>query len=128
MRPPYFGGVPQQRNRPSVPRGGLSNQQRMGGNRMSGIQNRGGVSSQSSQQQLPRTQPQGYKITSSARNQPGSQGAGGDILSGGPQPLSVTELSKADPHQQKQIIGEHLYRAIEPLNPSKAGKITGTKD
>ena len=47
------------------------------------------------------------------------------MLSGGPQPLTVTELAHADPHQQKQIIGEHLYRAIEPLNKSKAGKITG---
>ncbi len=44
---------------------------------------------------------------------------------GGPQSLGITELAKADTVQQKQIIGEHLYRAIEPLNPSKAGKITG---
>ncbi len=72
MRPPYgFGGMPQQRNRPSLPRTGLSsNQQRMGGNRM-GMQNRTGVN-QTTQQQVPRTQPQ-YKMTPTARNQPGMQ-------------------------------------------------------
>ncbi len=47
------------------------------------------------------------------------------MLSGGPQPLLITELAKADAVQQKQIIGEHLYRAIEKMNESKPGKITG---
>ena len=43
----------------------------------------------------------------------------------GPQPLILAELTQADPQQQKQIIGEHLYRAIMQMHPEKAGKITG---
>lgn len=122
MRPQY--NFAQQRNRPSVPRAGMSGQQRMGGNRMGGgIQNRTGMNQGGGQGQMGRNNQPQYKITSTARNQPGAQG---DMLSGGgPQPLVINELAKADSMQQKQIIGEHLYRAIEPLNPSKAGKITG---
>lgn len=34
-------------------------------------------------------------------------------------------LTAADPQQQKQIIGEHLYRQIFAMHPDLSGKITG---
>ena len=39
--------------------------------------------------------------------------------------LSLQQLTSAEPHQQKQIIGEHLYRQIFNMYPQLAGKITG---
>ena len=40
--------------------------------------------------------------------------------------LTLQQLTSAEPHQQKQIIGEHLYRKIYNMYPQLAGKITGT--
>ena len=37
----------------------------------------------------------------------------------------VQMLAQADPQQQKQIIGEQLYRQIYTMHPEPAGKITG---
>ena len=39
--------------------------------------------------------------------------------------LTLQQLTSMDPHQQKQIIGEHLYRKIHKINPQLVG-ITGT--
>ena len=44
-----------------------------------------------------------------------------------PQPTQeqlLTALVQSDPQQQKQIIGEHLYRQIYNMYPDLAGKIT----
>ena len=41
------------------------------------------------------------------------------------QDLTLQQLTSAEPHQQKQIIGEHLYRKIYSMYPQLAGKITG---
>ena len=41
-------------------------------------------------------------------------------------PLSLQSLTQAEPMQQKQIIGEHLYRQIYTMHPDLSGKITGT--
>ena len=40
-------------------------------------------------------------------------------------PLTIEELARADPSQQKQMIGERLYPLIVKQEPEKAGKITG---
>lgn len=40
--------------------------------------------------------------------------------------LSLQSLTQAEPMQQKQIIGEHLYRQIYTMHPDLSGKITGT--
>lgn len=40
--------------------------------------------------------------------------------------LSLQSLTQAEPMQQKQIIGEHLYRQIFAIHPELSGKITGT--
>ena len=46
----------------------------------------------------------------------------------GPAPTDnfVQVLAQSDPQQQKQIIGEQLYRQIYSLHNELAGKITGT--
>ncbi len=40
----------------------------------------------------------------------------------------VATLAQAEPNQQKQLIGEQLYRAIFNTYPEYAGKITGVCD
>ncbi len=37
----------------------------------------------------------------------------------------VQHLAQSEPQQQKQIIGEQLYRQIYPLHPELTDKITG---
>lgn len=37
----------------------------------------------------------------------------------------VSVLTAANPQEQKQIIGEHLYRQIFSMHPELSGKITG---
>ena len=131
-RPLY--GMPQ-RSRPSVPRGGMGlSQQRMNAPATA----RMGAQQRMGQQQVPAQRAQqNFKITPSARNPPGAGGAppvpaGGDRgpagAMGGVSPqdsLSLQQLTSAEPHQQKQIIGEHLYRQIFNMYPQLAGKITG---
>lgn len=63
------------------------------------------------------------QFSAGARNQPGPMSGGGMELGQDPEPLST--LSQTDPMKRKQIIGEHLYRAISASHPDKAGKITG---
>lgn len=45
---------------------------------------------------------------------------GGDNI-----PVNATTLANASPQDQKQILGERLFRAVEKLYPDMAGKITG---
>ena len=42
-----------------------------------------------------------------------------------PQQNLLASLTQSTPQQQKQIIGEHLYREIYAMHPDLAGKITG---
>jgi polyadenylate-binding protein len=39
--------------------------------------------------------------------------------------LTAASLAAADPDQQKQMVGEHLYPKIAARQPDFAGKITG---
>lgn len=104
------------------------NQQRMGN-----PASRMGPQQRQPQGPGPRTQP--FKITPSARNPPGAgapapptgaeRGPGGAVAGSGQESLSLQQLTAAEPHQQKQIIGEHLYRQIFSMYPTFAGKITG---
>lgn len=78
------------------------------------------------------------KFNQSARNQPAPPAANVQP----PAPVTVTAgappsgnapdsanfvhlLTQADPQQQKQLIGEQLYRQIYALHKDLAGKITG---
>ena len=78
-----------------------------------------------------------YKLAPSARNPPraesaqpvamergGARGAMADVAA--QDALTLQQLTSAEPHQQKQMIGEHLYRKIYNMYPQLAGKITGT--
>ena len=132
-RPVY--GMPQ-RSHPSVPRCGMG----MGQQRM----NQPGRMAQqrmAQQQQVQNQRSQSnFKLAPSARNPPGAGGgqavAMGAGERGGPggamadvaaqDALTLQQLTSAEPHQQKQIIGEHLYRKIYNMYPQLAGKITGT--
>jgi polyadenylate-binding protein len=65
--------------------------------------------------------PAKYQLNPGARNQPD---LAGDLVNVNiPEPLST--LAQTDPLKRKQIIGEHLYRAVASTHPDKAGKITG---
>lgn len=77
------------------------------------------------------------KFSQSARNQPGPPavpsvpgGAAATPATGNAQAAPTTDivqlLAQSEPQQQKQIIGEQLYRQIYTLHPEPAGKITGT--
>ena len=43
----------------------------------------------------------------------------------GQEPLTLQELSAADPKQQQQMLGERLFPLIQNFNFNLAGKITG---
>lgn len=43
----------------------------------------------------------------------------------GQEPLTASMLAAAQPHEQKQMLGERLYPLIDSMYPSLAGKITG---
>lgn len=55
-----------------------------------------------------------------ATAQPGAPAAGAT-----PSDNLLGMLTAAEPQQQKQIIGEHLYRQIFSMHPDLSGKITG---
>lgn len=55
-----------------------------------------------------------------ATAQPGAPAAGAT-----PSDNLLGMLTSAEPQQQKQIIGEHLYRQIFNMHPELSGKITG---
>lgn len=126
-----FGFMPNQRRamgggpRPQMPRPGG---QRMGG--------RGGMD----RMQQSSMQSQQMKFNQSARNQPAPPAANVQptapvsVTTGAPPSASgnaadssnfVQVLAQADPQQQKQLIGEQLYRKIYNIHNELAGKITG---
>jgi len=59
---------------------------------------------------------------SAAGNGAGASGADG---AEGHQGLTAAALAAAEPDQQKQMVGEHLYPKIAARQPDYAGKITG---
>jgi polyadenylate-binding protein len=61
--------------------------------------------------------PQQQMMMQQAQQQPSQAGAGGDF--------SDEALASADPHTQKNMIGERLYPLIREHQPEQAGKITG---
>lgn len=80
------------------------------------------------------------KFSQSARNQPAPPAASTVVPPGpvtvptgvpaaataGPDSSSFVQLlTQSDPQQQKQLIGEQLYRQIYALHKELAGKITG---
>ena len=73
---------------------------------------------------------QRVKFTSSARNPPGPPPQAQvtpsqpDVAPDAHSTL-LTTLAQATTQQQKQIIGEHLYREIYSMHADLAGKITG---
>lgn len=64
--------------------------------------------------QAPRTVPL-YKYTS----QPA-------VRVGGQEPLTASLLAAAPPQDQKQMLGDRLFPLIQAMQPTLAGKITGT--
>ena len=115
---PYGGGVgPQQRNRNGLPRAAM-NPSRMptpqGNNRINQQQPR--MQTQSVAQSGQRT---GAKFNPTARTMQGSS-------PGAPTSQEFLQvLTNSGPQQQKQLIGEELYRLIYPVHSDLAGKITG---
>jgi polyadenylate-binding protein len=75
--------------------------------------------------------PQRVKFTSSARNPPGPPlqtqvpPTQPDVAPDHPSQALLASLAQATTQQQKQIIGEHLYREIYSMHADLAGKITG---
>lgn len=71
------------------------------------------------------------KFNQTVRNQPAPPTAQAPPApaAGNVQTTPVTDivqlLAQSEPQQQKQIIGEQLYRQIFTLHPEHAGKITG---
>ena len=59
-------------------------------------------------------------VSGLAATQPGAAAA-----SATPSENLVSMLTSAEPHQEKQIIGEHVYRQIYSTHPKPSGKITG---
>ena len=63
---------------------------------------------------------------------PGPVTASPNVEASGPTGTTPTDfvqvLAQSDPQQQKQIIGERLYRQIHSLHSDLAGKITGAND
>lgn len=95
---------------------------------------RGGRGGRGRRKQGGRNQgPQGQtnvKYGANVRNQQQPQGQTQDspqkaMVSGGPAPLTVSDLAAADPQQQKQMMGERLYPLIHAQDKERAGKITG---
>lgn len=114
------------RTRPNVPRPSVGGAGGSGGQRMAAPQTQRIPPQQRLNQQGGRpggAQQQKLQFSAGARNQPVGGGGGGLDLSTEPEALAT--LSQTDPMKRKQIIGEHLYRAISALHPDKAGKITG---
>lgn len=121
-----FGFVPNQR-RPVGPR---TNMPRPSGGQRLGGAGRGGMD-RMQQGAMPNQQ---MKFNQSARNQPAPPAAAQvppvPATASATTPAPSTEnfvqvLAQAEPQQQKQLIGEQLYRQIYQLHPELTGKITG---
>lgn len=98
---------------------------------------------QQQQQQATRTmpmhQPQQMKFTNTVRNLPQATSQfqqaqpmvqqqmmpQQSIIVQGLEPLTSTMLAQAQPHDQKQLLGERLYPLIQCINRELVGKITG---
>ena len=74
--------------------------------------------------QSVRNPPAGSQVPAGGPAVPG-QGSAAQLNPTGQTNNFVAQLTKADPGQQKQLIGEQLYRAIYNTYPDQAGKITG---
>nr|CAI5832510.1 unnamed protein product [Callosobruchus analis] len=74
------------------------------------------------QQSTPPSRPNS-KFTSSTNNS--MRAVNVNIGNGGDISLSANALAGAAPQEQKQIIGEKLFRVVEKMYPDIAGKITG---
>jgi len=132
MHRPYGGFVPQ-RNRPiGGPRGQLNMSSRMNNpstQRMAG--QRLGQQGIQSQQRGTKFNPSARNLPAVAATQPTVQTAGGAQAQtpAGGQAAGASDilqtLVSVEPLQQKQIIGEHLYRQIYNMHPDLSGKITG---
>lgn len=127
MHRPQYGYVPQRRG-PNIPRGGVRAANPGSAQRPTPQQRMG-------QQSMPSNQ-RGFRINPATRNPPaGPQSqvqppaAGPQTQQGAPAPQTASDLlqtlTAAEPQQQKQIIGEHLYRQIYTMHPDLSGKITG---
>lgn len=77
------------------------------------------------------TQRQGYKFAQGAR---GAQATGAEdgqeiaqqaVHVPGQAPLTAQMLAQAQPHEQKQMLGERLFSIIHQSHGEQAGKITG---
>ena len=129
-RPLY--GMPQ-RSRPSIPRGVMGmGQQRMNQPSPTPMAQRRMVQQQHSQTNLklslitynPLVVGSGQPVAMGFRERRGPGGTMADVTA--QDALTLQQLTSAEPHKQKQIIGEHLYRKIYNMYPQLAGKITGT--
>jgi len=120
-RGPVMGGAPQQGQRPMYP----PNQQQLPPQMQQQLQ-------QQQAQQQAQMRGQQVKFNNQVRNQ------SGPMMMGGPAPQQMMQqqvapngefsdeaLASADPHTQKNMIGERLYPLIREHQPEQAGKITG---
>lgn len=79
----------------------------------------------------------GFKYTNTVRNQPNVSTPASHVnvpvrgenasavLVPGKEPLTVSMLAQALPHEQKQMLGERLYPTVNKYCPALSGKITG---
>ena len=74
--------------------------------------------------QTVRNQPP--PVATAVASGPSTAQSGAPTTGATPSENLVGILTAADPQQQKQIIGEHLYRQIFSMHPELSGKITGT--
>lgn len=120
-----------------MPAGARNGQQRpQGGRQQRGPRQQGKQMQGQPQQRGPRgPQGQNFKYTDNVVNnqarapqQQQMPTPAASKVPGGAQEegsLTIEELARAEPEQQKQMIGERLYPLIMEREPEKAGKITG---
>ncbi len=75
--------------------------------------------------QSVRNPPAGSQVTVPTGPPTANNQSGGASLNTAGNKTFVAQLAQAEPNQQKQLIGEQLYRAIYSTYPEYAGKITG---
>lgn len=79
----------------------------------------------------PQSRPPNYKYTANMRNPPqnmsipAQQPVQQAVHIQGQEPLTATMLAAAQPHEQKQMLGERLFPMIQCMYPQLSGKITG---
>jgi len=129
----YRGQMPQQMQRNQGGQYGRQGGGRQGGR---GAQQGGAAGAQQGnkgqgQGQAQGNRQQGFKMNPGVRN-PGQQAAAqapaavaAEQPLGAMQNLTPAYLASLPQQQQKNILGEQLYKLISATNPSQAGKITG---